>query len=106
MPATRRTPYPLFPQAEVVAADWYLRTGIYPLHSVIAIRDLVQSEPRLPTALYAALAESKRRHLAADPQWTALPRLARQARRGWRRPRPLWPKRQQGQPGRASALLP
>lgn len=74
-------PYPLFPQAEVVAADWYLRTGIYPLHSVIAIRsDLVQSEPRLPTALYVALAESKRRHLAADPQWTALPRLARQAR--------------------------
>jgi 4,5-dihydroxyphthalate decarboxylase len=64
----------------VVAADWYLRTGIYPLHSVIAIRsDLVQREPGLPTALYAAFAESKRRQLAADPRWTALDRFARQA---------------------------
>jgi 4,5-dihydroxyphthalate decarboxylase len=73
-------PYPLFPQAEVLAADWYLRTGIYPLHSVVALRcDLVEREPELPTALYAALAESKRQQLAADPQWTALPRFARQA---------------------------
>lgn len=73
-------PYPLFPQAEVLAADWYLRTGIYPLHSVIALRsDLVEREPELPTALYAALAESKQRQLAADPQWTALPGFARQA---------------------------
>lgn len=73
-------PYPLFAEADVVAADWYLRTGIYPLHSVIAIRsELVQSEPGLPSALYAAFAENKRRQLAADPEWTALPRLARQA---------------------------
>ncbi|GAA3442704.1 ABC transporter substrate-binding protein [Planomonospora venezuelensis] len=73
--------YPLFPDAEVLSADWYLRTGIYPLHSVIAIRsDLVEHDPGLSTALYAALAESKRRHLAADPDWAALPRLARQAR--------------------------
>jgi 4,5-dihydroxyphthalate decarboxylase len=75
------TPYPLFPQADVVATDWYLRTGIYPLHSVIAIQaDLVQRQPELPTALYAAFAESKRRQLAADPEWTALPRLAGQAK--------------------------
>jgi 4,5-dihydroxyphthalate decarboxylase len=73
-------PYPLFPQADVLAADWHLRTGIYPLHSVIALRsDLVEREPELPTALYAALAESKRQQLAADPQWAALPRFARQA---------------------------
>jgi 4,5-dihydroxyphthalate decarboxylase len=73
-------PYPLFPQADVLAADWYLRTGIYPLHSVIVLRaDLVEREPELPAALYAALAEGKRRQLAADPQWTALPRFARQA---------------------------
>jgi 4,5-dihydroxyphthalate decarboxylase len=74
-------PYPLFAGAGVLSADWYLRTGIYPLHSVIAIRsELVERDPGLPTALYAALAESKRRHLAADPDWSALPRLARQAR--------------------------
>ncbi|MEV4285834.1 ABC transporter substrate-binding protein [Nonomuraea bangladeshensis] len=74
--------YPLFPDAEVLSSDWYLRTGIYPLHSVVAIRsDLVEHDPGLPTALYAALAGSKRRHLAADPEWAALPRLARQAQR-------------------------
>jgi 4,5-dihydroxyphthalate decarboxylase len=73
-------PYALFPQAEVLATDWYLRTGIYPLHSVIALRsELVEREPELPTALYAALTESKRRQLAGDPGWTALPRFARQA---------------------------
>ncbi|MEU6139571.1 ABC transporter substrate-binding protein [Streptomyces sp. NPDC047081] len=73
-------PYPLFPHDDVVAADWYLRTGVYPLHSLIAFRaDLVERDPGLPTALYAAFAEAKRRQLAADPRWTALPRFARQA---------------------------
>lgn len=74
-------PYPLFADAEVLGADWYLRTAIYPLHSLVAVRtDLVTADPGLPTALYAALAESKRRQLAADPEWTELPRLGRQAR--------------------------
>ncbi|KOU69139.1 4,5-dihydroxyphthalate decarboxylase [Streptomyces sp. MMG1533] len=74
------SPYPLFPEADVLASDWYLRTGIYPLHSLIALRtDLVARDPGLPTALYAAFAEAKRRRLAADPDWTALPRFARQA---------------------------
>ncbi|MFC4121486.1 4,5-dihydroxyphthalate decarboxylase [Nonomuraea zeae] len=74
-------PYPLFAEPGVLSADWYLRTGIYPLHSVIAIRsELVERDPGLPTALYAALAESKRRHLAADPGWSGLARFARQAR--------------------------
>ncbi|GAA5770799.1 hypothetical protein Aros01_07327 [Streptosporangium roseum] len=69
--------YPLFPNAEVLSADWYLRTGIYPLHSVVVIRsDLVERDPGLPTALYAALVESKRQSEAA---WSAIPRLARQA---------------------------
>ncbi|NYE14898.1 ABC transporter substrate-binding protein [Actinomadura citrea] len=74
-------PYPLFPDADVLAVDWYLRTGIYPCHSLIALRsDLVESDPGLPTALYAAFAESKRLQVAADPGWTALPRFARQER--------------------------
>ncbi|MER6082825.1 ABC transporter substrate-binding protein [Streptomyces sp. NPDC001833] len=73
-------PYPLFPDADVLATDWYLRTGVYPLHSLVALRtELVDRDPALPTALYAAFAEAKRRQLAADPQWTALPRFARQA---------------------------
>jgi 4,5-dihydroxyphthalate decarboxylase len=74
-------PYPLFADAEVLGADWYLRTGVYPLHSLVAVRtELVAADPGLPTALYAALAESKRRQVAADPEWTELPRLGRQAR--------------------------
>jgi 4,5-dihydroxyphthalate decarboxylase len=73
-------PYPLFAEPEVLAADWYLRTGIYPLHSVIALRsELVEDDPGLPSALYAALADSKRQHVATDPGWSALPRFARQA---------------------------
>lgn len=71
--------YPLFPDHDVIERDWYLRTGIYPLHSVIVIRDeLVAADPDLPTKLYAAFAESKRLHTAIDPDWTALPRLAKQ----------------------------
>ncbi|WP_433887632.1 ABC transporter substrate-binding protein [Streptomyces sp. CA-111067] len=75
-------PYPLFPDSDVLSADYFLRTGIYPLHSVIAIRsELVDRDPGLPTALYAALADSKRRQVTADPEWTEVPRFARQARR-------------------------
>ncbi|KPI11559.1 hypothetical protein OK074_2891 [Actinobacteria bacterium OK074] len=74
-------PYPLFAEAETLGADWYLRTGIYPLHSLIALRtELIDRDPELPTRLYTAFAAAKRAHLAADPAWTALPRFARQAR--------------------------
>ncbi|MET7573963.1 ABC transporter substrate-binding protein [Streptomyces sp. NPDC005492] len=72
-------PYPLFPEAGPLAVDHYLRTGVYPLHSLIALRsELVERDPELATTLYAAFAESKRRHLAARPDWSATPRLARQ----------------------------
>ncbi|MFD0024751.1 ABC transporter substrate-binding protein [Streptomyces sp. NPDC058382] len=74
-------PYPLFPEAGALAVDHYLRTGVYPLHSLISVRtELVERDPGLPAKLYAAFAESKRRHLAARPQWSAVPRLARQGR--------------------------
>ncbi|MFF7334702.1 4,5-dihydroxyphthalate decarboxylase [Streptomyces sp. NPDC008150] len=80
-PGTDDSPYPLFPEAATLAADHYLRTGIYPLHSLVAIRsELLQQDPDLGTNLYAAFAEAKRRHLAAHPDWSATPRLARQAR--------------------------
>ncbi len=78
---TDGSPYPLFADAQVLGPDWHLRTGIYPLHSLIALRrELVEQNPDLPAALYAAFAESKRRQLAADPEWTAMSRFARQAR--------------------------
>jgi 4,5-dihydroxyphthalate decarboxylase len=80
-PMTDDGPYPLFPDHEVLATDWYLRTGIYPLHSVIAVRrELVDRDPGLPSKLYTAFVESKRRQVDADPGWAALPRLGRQAR--------------------------
>jgi 4,5-dihydroxyphthalate decarboxylase len=80
-PATGSEPYSLFPDADVLGLDWYLRTGIYPLHSLIAFRaELAERDPDLPTALYAALVESKQQQLANDPQWTQQPRLGRQAR--------------------------
>jgi 4,5-dihydroxyphthalate decarboxylase len=73
------SPYPLFADAAVLERDWYLRTGIYPLHSVIVLRrELVDVDPDLPSALYAAFADSKRRQLAADPDWNDMPRLGRQ----------------------------
>jgi 4,5-dihydroxyphthalate decarboxylase len=74
-------PYPLFADVETLGVDWYLRTGIYPLHSLVALRsELVDRDPELPTRLYTAFAAAKRAHLAADPAWTALPRFAHQAR--------------------------
>jgi 4,5-dihydroxyphthalate decarboxylase len=75
-----RGPYPLFRHADILASDWYLRTGIYPLHSIVVLRsELVDGDPDLPTALYAAFTESKRRHLGADPDWTALPTFHEQS---------------------------
>lgn len=72
--------YPLFPDAKVLERDWFLRTGVYPLHSVIVIRsELVEQTPELPTELYAALVRSKQKYLADDPSWSQQSRLARQA---------------------------
>ncbi|MFG2593138.1 ABC transporter substrate-binding protein [Streptomyces sp. NPDC048438] len=80
-PGSDDSPYPLFPEAGTLAVDHYLRTGVYPLHSLISVRsELVERDPGLPSKLYAAFAESKRRHLADHPDWSAVPRLDRQGR--------------------------
>lgn len=80
-PETTET-YPLFPDSDVIERDHYLRTGIYPLHSVIAVRaELVERDPELPTKLYNAFAESKRMYLDEDPNWSVQPRLGKQARK-------------------------
>ncbi|MFE9812046.1 ABC transporter substrate-binding protein [Streptomyces sp. NPDC005548] len=74
-------PHPLFAEADTLAVDYYLRTGVYPLHSLISVRsELLERDPNLSTKLYAAFTESKQRHLAAQPDWSAVPRLARQQR--------------------------
>lgn len=47
-------------------AEWHRRTGIYPMHSLLVIRDdVMASRPGLARALYEALSENKRRHVAA-----------------------------------------
>lgn len=76
------TAYPLFPNSDVVEQDSYLRTGVYPLHSLVVIRtELVEKDPDLPGKLYDAFALGKRLHLDEDPSWSAVPRLAKQERK-------------------------
>ena len=75
-PGAQDAPYPLFPYADLIAGDYYLRTGIYPLHSMIVLkRSLVDADRELPTKLYTAFVESKRRQRDADPDWSSMPRL-------------------------------
>jgi 4,5-dihydroxyphthalate decarboxylase len=53
-------PYSLFGTPEPLEADWYRRTGIYPIHAVITLReDLVREHPDLPTNLYRAFCAAK-----------------------------------------------
>jgi 4,5-dihydroxyphthalate decarboxylase len=81
-PAEEGDTYPLFPEPDVIERDWFLRTGIYPLHSVIVVRDeLIAADPDLPSKLYAAFAESKRQQVEIDPDFTEVPRLAKQAKK-------------------------
>ena len=45
-------------------AEWFGRTGIYPMHSLLVVRDDVLAErPGIANALYEALSEGKRRYL-------------------------------------------
>ncbi|WP_435134402.1 4,5-dihydroxyphthalate decarboxylase [Actinacidiphila sp. bgisy144] len=54
-------PYSLFGTPEPLERDWYRRTGIYPIHGVIVLREeLAREYPRLATDLYAAFAAAKR----------------------------------------------
>ena len=56
-----QVPYSLFGTPEPLERDWYLRTGIYPIHAVITMReDLVKEYPDLPTELYQAFCTAKK----------------------------------------------
>jgi 4,5-dihydroxyphthalate decarboxylase len=58
-------PYSLFGTPEPLERDWYLRTGIYPIHAVITLReDLVRDYPGLPTDLYQAFCAAKKQSTA------------------------------------------
>jgi 4,5-dihydroxyphthalate decarboxylase len=54
----------LFPNPAELEADWFRRTGIYPIHGVIAVRDdVLAANPDLPKALLDAFTEAKRIYL-------------------------------------------
>ena len=53
--------YPdLFPNAEDLEADWYKRTGVYPMHGTIVVKDSVLAEhPWVARSLYDAFDRAK-----------------------------------------------
>ena len=58
--------YPdLFPNAEELEAEWYRRTGIYPMHGTIVVKDAVLKEhPWVAQSLFKAFSQAKREWLA------------------------------------------
>jgi 4,5-dihydroxyphthalate decarboxylase len=55
----------LFPNADELGAEWYRRTGIYPMHSTLVVKDeILKANPGLAKALFDAFQESKQRYLA------------------------------------------
>jgi 4,5-dihydroxyphthalate decarboxylase len=57
-------------------AEWFGRTGIYPMHSLLVIRDDVLAErPGIAMALYEALSEGKRRYLENLNNGTAVEKI-------------------------------
>jgi 4,5-dihydroxyphthalate decarboxylase len=53
--------YPdMFPNAAELEAEWYQRTGIYPMHATIVVKDAVLAEhPWVAKSLYNAFAQAK-----------------------------------------------
>ena len=53
--------YPdLFPNAAALEADWYQRTGIYPMHGTIVVKDSVLKEhPWVAKSLFEAFSQAK-----------------------------------------------
>jgi 4,5-dihydroxyphthalate decarboxylase len=54
----------LFPDAEEREAEWFRRTGVYPVHGVIVIKDrLLEQHPWLAGAVFEAFCAAKARYL-------------------------------------------
>jgi 4,5-dihydroxyphthalate decarboxylase len=63
---TLESDYPdLFPNAAELEADWYERTGIYPMHGTIVVKDSVLAEhPWVAKSLFNAFSRAKNEWLA------------------------------------------
>jgi 4,5-dihydroxyphthalate decarboxylase len=57
--------YPdLFADAAPLEADWFQRTGIYPIHGLVVIKeDILSTDPTLAHSLFRALVEAKELYL-------------------------------------------
>src|SRR5438128_1779380 len=54
----------LFADPDRLGAEWYQRTGIYPMHSTLVVKDeILNANPWLAPALFAAFQESKQRYV-------------------------------------------
>ena len=54
----------MFPDADKLEAEWFAKTGIYPVHGLIVVKDEVLAKyPWLGKALYKAFLESKEIYL-------------------------------------------
>lgn len=63
---TVETNYPdLFPNAKDLEAEWYRRTGIYPMHGTIVVKDAVLAEhPWVARSLFDAFSRAKEKWMA------------------------------------------
>lgn len=63
--------YPLFPEARVIEADWYLRTGIYPIHGLVVVKtEILDANPWLAQSLVDAFTQSKQPFL--ESLWSGI----------------------------------
>jgi 4,5-dihydroxyphthalate decarboxylase len=54
----------LLPDGDLLAADWYRRTGIYPVHGVVVVREsLLADNPGLASALLQAFQDARSNYL-------------------------------------------
>ena len=63
---TPQQTYPeLIPDVEKVEHDWYKRTGIYPIHGTIVVKDaVIKKHPWLPRSLMDAFTKAKQPYLS------------------------------------------
>lgn len=55
----------LLADAGKLAADWYRRTGIYPMHGLVAVKnEVLEAHPWVAKSLYDAFLQSKNRYVA------------------------------------------
>jgi 4,5-dihydroxyphthalate decarboxylase len=74
LPPTERRLRPLLPDAQAQEEAYFMRTGIYPIHHCVVIRnDVLERAPRAADAVYAAYSAAKERAYRRQLGTTLLP---------------------------------